>query len=356
MATLTPDLIPDLGITTLPGWERGRWTDISIDLRNLHVFPNLILFKDEKGKSTRFETREGGTNFSFELMINHLGAASNVGMNPQDEPVDNDVMETGVAPWRWTTCQWYVAQQAALLNRGDQNRINNYEKTKEVAAMISLAVLMENNFWGAPISASDDVTPYGVFTWLPKGATAGFNGGFPSGFTTLGLDNEHPRWKHYTYPYVDVTPTDAIRATWLAMLYTEFRNPVSGIPNLDGTGVDRGVYVNTPTYVSFCEQAKNQNDNVGYDLAMNGRVPMLMGNPIFVVPKLDADTTDPIVTLDWETMKCIAIADFWLRKLVIKNYPGQHLSDAYFYDSGFNFVNVNRRKNAIGAKGTTYPA
>lgn len=355
MAALTPDAVADLQVTTLPGWERGRWTDISTDLRQFHVFPNLVLFKDENGKNSRFETRDGGSNISFELMINHLGASQNVGMNPQDAPVDADVMETGTAPWRWTTTQWFVMQQAALLNRGDQNRINNYADTKEKAAMISLAVLMENNFWGAPVSSTDDVTPYSVFTWLPKGSSAGFNGAFPSGYTTLGLDNEHARWKHYVAPYTELTPTDGIRATWLAMTYTMFMNPVGGIPNLDGP-MDRGLYMNTPTYISFCEQAKAQNDSVGYDLGFAHGRPMLMSVPAFQVPKLDADTTDPILCLDWGTIKCIAIRDFWLKKLVIKNYPGQHLSDAYFLDSGFNWVCWNRRKNSVIAKGTTYPS
>lgn len=355
MAALTPDAIPDLQVTTLPGWERGRWTDISTDLRQFHVFPNLILFKDDKGKVSRFETREGGTNISFELMINHLGASSNVEFNPADNPVDNDVMDTGVAPWRNTATQWFVAQQAALLNRGDQNRINNYTLTKEKAAMISLAVLMENDFWGAPISASDDITPYSLFTWLPKGSSAGFNGAFPSGFTTLGMDNEHPRWKHYVAPYNALTPSDGIRTTWLAMTYTEFMNPVEGIPNLDA-GVDRGLYMNTPTYIAFCEQAKLQNENVGYDLGFAHGRPMLQNVPAFMVPKLDADTTDPIICLDWATIKCIAVREMWLKRLVIKNYPGRRLSDAYFLDSMFNFVCWNRRKNAIISKGTTYPA
>lgn len=355
MAVLEPADIPDLGVTTLTHYERGKWTDISTSLRRYHVFPNLILFKDDKGNSSRFETRQGGLSITFDLMVNYINASRNVGMNPEDAPADGDVMDTGTVPWRWTTTQWWIAQQAKMLNSSEPDRINNYEKTKEIAAMISLAVLMENNFWGAPVSATDESTPYGVFTWLPKGSTAGFNGGFPSGFTTLGLDNEHANWKHYTFPYVDMTPQDGIRATWLAMLATEFTNPVSGIPNLDGP-MDRGMYVNTATYIAVCEAAKNQNDQVGYDLGMNGRVPLLNGVPYFAVPKLDADTTDPIVLLDWGTMKCVALAWLWLKKLIIKNYPGRHLSDAHFMDSGFNFVNWNRRKNAVGAKGTTYPA
>jgi hypothetical protein len=359
MAVQTPETNADLQVTTLPGWERARWTDLSTDLRQFHVFPNLILFGKEKaekaGKVARFETREGGTNFSFQLMMNHLGASSNVGMNPEDQPVDNDVMETGTAPWRWSTTQWFISRQAKMLNRGQYNQLNDYEKTKERAAMISLAVLMENNFWGAPVSATDDVTPYSLFTWLPKGSVAGFNGGFPSGFTTLGLDNEHSRWKHYVYPYTDLTPTDGIRATWLALTYTEFMNPVEGIPNLDA-GVDRATYCNTPTYITMCEQVKLQNDSVGYDAGFAHGRPLLQGIPWFVVPKLDADTTDPIINLDWATMKCMALLGLWLARTEIPKYPGRHLSDAKFLDSGYNFVNVNRRKNSIGSKGTTYPA
>lgn len=355
MATVTPDRLSDLQATTIQAFERQRFTEIATDLREYHVFPNLILFGDEKKGTNRMETRPGGTKIEFKVMVNHSGASRHVGMAAVDDPVNVDVMETATVPWRFTTTQYGLLQQEMDMNRGRESQIVDEKLAKDKAALISLAVLMENTFWGAPVDSSDDVTPYGVFTWFPKSASTGFVGAFPSGFTTLGLDNEHPRWKHYTDAYTNATSDDLFDKLWFAMLDTQFKNPVGGIPNLDA-GLDRAVYMNTPTYVAFARAAMRQNDNVGYDLARGNGITMFMNNPLLTVPKLDADTTDPVVCLDWGTMKCIAHEGWWLRRYMEKNRPGQHTTDAMYIDSTYNFVCWNRRKNAILAKGTTYPS
>jgi hypothetical protein len=354
MAVLMPEDLGDLQTATLKHFERRKFTEISTDISKYHVFPNLVLFKDEKGKASRMETRKGGTSISFRVMVNHSGAARNTGMAAVDAPVKVDVLEEASVPWRFSTTQYGMLQQELAMNSSDPEQIVSLYDTQDKAALISLAELMENNFWGPPVESTDETTPYGVFTWFSKGATTGFNGAFPSGFTSLGLDNEHPRWKHYTAQYTNASADDLFRKMWIACLQTDFESPVP-IPSLSGP-LSRGIYTNTSTYVTFCEEAKRQNDNIGYDLTYaNGQVAF-MGSPVMRVPKLDADTTDPVVGINWGAMKCIALQGWWLKRLAVKNYPGQHTVDAYFIDCQYNFLTWNRRTNFVMAKGTTYPS
>src|SRR5438105_2384932 len=159
MAVLTPERQADLQQSTLPAIKRRSFTEISTDLRQYHVFPNLVLFGDETKGTSRFESQAGGTKVNWDLMINHNGASSHVGMGAQDAPVNRDVLTQATAPWRHTTTQWSEFQQAVSMNRGNLEKIVDLELAHDKAAMISLAVLMENTYWGAPVSSSDEVTP-----------------------------------------------------------------------------------------------------------------------------------------------------------------------------------------------------
>jgi hypothetical protein len=355
MAVLTPERHADLQTSTLAKIERQRFVEIATDLREYHVFPNLVLFGAESGNASRFKTIDGGTKIDFEVMLNHNGASSHVGIGGEDNPVTMDVLDRASVPWRHTTTQWGMFQQILAMNRGNLEKIVDMEMAHDIAARISLAVLMENTYWGAPVSSSDEVTPYGFFTWFPKSASTGFLGAFPSGFTTLGLDNEHTRWKHYVDAYTNVTADDLVLKIWTALEKTKWKNPVAGIPNLDA-GLDRAIYTNLSTKIALSRIAMSQNDNVGYDLAHGHGMTTIRNIPILDVAKLDADTTDPVCLQDWATMKCVALAGEWLKRLTINNWPGQHRVDAKFIDSTYNFVCYNRRKNGVISKGTTYPS
>lgn len=355
MAVLTPERHADLQSSTLAKIERQRFTEIATDLRKYHVFPNLVLFGDEKAGTSRFKTESGGTRIEFEVMLNHSGASRHVGIGGEDAPVQMDVLDRASVPWRHTTTQWSEFQQILAMNRGNLEKIVDLELAHDVAARTSLAVLMENTFWGAPVDSTDEVTPYGFFTWFPKSASTGFVGAFPSGFTTLGLDNEHPRWKHYTDAYTNQTADDLVYKIWLALERTKWESPVQGVPKLD-TGMDRALYTNMPTKIALAKLAMNQNDNVGYDLANGYGITMIRNNPILDVAKLDADTTDPVLLCEWASLKCIALEGEWLRRFTQKNWPGQHRTDAKFIDSTYNFVCYNRRRNGVIAKGTIYPS
>ncbi len=351
---LTPERLGDLQTTTLARYERRRFTEIATDLADYHVFRNLILFADDKGKNPRMGV-QAGTKIAYKAMINHNGATRHTSLASPDDPVKVDVMASAEVPWRFTTTQYGMLQQELAMNRAEPEKIVDLYDVQDKAALISAAVTFEDTFWGAPVDSTDEVTPYGVMTWFPKGATEGFYGAFPSGFTTLGLSTQHSRWKHYTIPYTDPTADDLLNKMWIACLKTDFRSPIDGIPKLEGPP-QRGIYCNTPTLVAFAQEAQARNDNLGPDLTKYNGGVYFMGSLIQRVPKLDADTTNPVVGLDWGTLVWYAMEGWWAKRLMIKNYPGQHTTDAFFIDFMHNLACVNRRRNWIAATGTTYPS
>lgn len=354
MPALTPETHGDLQQTTIARFERRKFTEIATNLSKYHVFRNLILFADDKGKNVRMGV-QAGDEISFRAMLNHNGASSHTTMGAPDNPVSVDVFESASVPWKFTTTQYGILQQVVSMNKREPEKIVDYYDGQDMAALISAAVLFEDTFWGAPVASTDTTTPYGAFTWFPKmTGDGGFNGAFPTGFTTLGLDNEHDRWKHYGGAYTDLSDDDLLYKMWIACLSTDFESPIDQIPHLKGP-MQRGIYTNTPTYVRFAMEAQSRNDNLGPELTKYNGGVYFQGSLVQRVPKLDADTTDPVVGLDWGSMKWYAHEDWWAKRLTQKNYPGQHTTDVFFIDWMHNLVCYSRRQNFVFAKGTTYP-
>src|SRR5262245_46258072 len=160
MAVITPSTLNDLQISTLPVFERNRFTEIATDLREYHVFPNLVLFGTDDRAKQRMETRDGGTEIDFTVMTNHNSASRHTSMASQDTPVKMDVLQRASVPWRFTTTQWGELQQEVAMNNGNLEKIVDDAMAQDTAALISLAVLMENTWWGDPVDSADNLTPY----------------------------------------------------------------------------------------------------------------------------------------------------------------------------------------------------
>ena len=222
-------------------------------------------------------------------------------------------------------------------------------------ALISLAILMENNFWGPPVALTDTLTPWGVNTWIVKNATEGFNGSAPSGYTTIGLNpTTYPRWNNWTYQYTAVSRDDLIRHWRKAATFTDFEPPVDGIKTFN-TGDDYGFYTNYGVIGPLEEALESQNDDLGPDIAsMDGRV-VFRRVPVMWVPRLETDTTNPVYGINWGYLKTFVLDGWWLKETHIPNYPGQHTISAHFLDLTYQFVTRNRRCNFVLATGVTTP-
>ncbi len=346
-AALTATQLGDLVATTLRDLGKPKFTEISTNLQRHHALKYLM--------SKNRIVLGSGYGVQWDVMVNQSGAAVNVGLAAQDNIDIVDTMTQAQADWRNTTTSWAIIGQEPAFNR-DPARIVDLVLTRRIAAMISLAELMEANFWGPPVAITDTLTPWGINTWVVKNATEGFNGGAPSGYTTIGLNpTTYPNWNNWTFQYTAVSPDDFVRKMRKAATFTDFEPPVDGIPE-PNTGDAYGFYTNYGVLGPLEELLTSQNENLGNDIASKDGDTMFRRVPVSWVPKLEADTTNPIYGINWGWMKTYVLEGWWLRETNVPVYPGQHTMSAHFLDCTYQYITKNRRCHFVGATGTTYPS
>jgi hypothetical protein len=292
----------DLVQTTLRNLGKMKFTEIATTLQKHTAMRELL-------KKNRVVI-EGGYGLQWDVMVGQTNAAQNVGLGAVDNVNIVDVMTQATADWRNSTTNWALIGQEEAMNASEE-RIVNLVQTRRIASMISMAELMENNFWGPPVAITDLLTPFGVNTWFVKNATEGFNGGAPAGYTTIGLNpTTYPNWNNWTYQYTAVTRDDLVRHWSKALDWIDFEPVVDGVPTFN-TGDSYGQYTNYGVYGPLKEALDSQNDNMGNDLdKYANHVPV---------------------------------------------YPGQHTMQAHFADCTYQWAVRDRRRNAVLATGTTTP-
>lgn len=337
--------VADLVTTTLQNVEPLKFTDISTTYQRFSALPNLI----KKHKVT-FDT---GVDFRFDLMTNYNNGFKAVGLYNKDTVSVPDVMQQATVPWRHVTWNWAIDEKEVAMNRSPR-KIVDLTLTRRIAAFIGATVGFEQFFWGLP-GVTDTLSPYGMPYWVVKNATEGFNGGAPSGYTTVAGINPttYPNWSNWTFQYVADTPDDLLKKWYKAAEFTDFDTAVPDMPTFN-TGDDYGYYTNWSVIQPLEEVLRNRNDNTESNIAKYQGQLMFMQKPVKRVVQLESDTTNPIYGLNWGEMHCAALRGLWLKETKIEKMPGEHTVAAAFYDCSFQFFTRNRRRHFVGATGTTY--
>ena len=337
----------DLVAMTLRNLGKPNFTEISTDLQKHTAMASLL-------KQNRV-VLSGGYGVQWDVMVNHNGAAANVGLGASDNVNIIDTMVQAQADWRNTTSNYAIIGQEIDMNR-EPARIVDLIRERRIACMIALAELMENNFWGPPVALSDAVTPWGINTWIVKNATEGFNGGAPAGYTSIGLNpTTYPRWKNYTAQYTSIAKDDLIRKMRRAATFCNFTPPVENIPTFN-TGNDWKFYSNYAVVGGMEELLESQNESLGSDVASQDGSVLFRRSALEWVPKLEPDTTNPVYGINWGEFKTYILSGWWTKETNVPIYPGQHTISAHFMDCTYQWIMKNRRSSFVVATGTTYPA
>lgn len=347
MAVIQAENVLDFVADTLKDLGKPKFTDISSNLQRHTAMKNLL-------RKNRV-VLESGQGIQFNVLVAQSNAARNVALAESDNVNLVDGMVQASTVWRNSQTSYMIIEQLMAMNR-EPARIVDYVKQQRIMALISLAELMEANFWGAP-SATDSKTPLGLPYWVTKNATKGFNGGILTGYTTVaGLSNvTYPNWANWTAPYTAVSRDDFIRQAREAATKTDFMPPVDGIPT-PNTGDEYGFYTNYAVLQPLEEALESQNDNLGMDIAkMDGKV-LFRRVPATWVPWLERDTTNPFYGINWGWFKTYILRGWWMKETAIPHTPGQHTVASQFIDMTYNFVSKNRRCHMVLSNGTTYPA
>lgn len=304
MAIQAVDIV-DIIKTTLNELNSLKWTDISYDLQEYTFLPAIL--KKEK------VTETSGSNIQWDIQTASNGSARGVGLYHVDNVNVTDTMQQAQIPWRHCTANYAFAEQEVAMNR-EPSKIVDLVKTRRHAAMVDLAKYMETAGWSKPTDSTDTTEPFGIPYWIVKNATTGFNGGNPSGFTSgaAGLDSAtYSAWRNYTAQYASVTKADLIKKWRAAATKTNFQSPVDHNASLNRG--DRYVYYTNYSALSDIEDiGESQNENLGRDVAsMDGQI-VFRKNPIKYVPKLDADTSNPVYGVNWGVFNPIFLKGFYM--------------------------------------------
>ena len=340
--SLTDANIEDMLTTTLHDLGRNRFHQIAQDLVEYVALPRLL----RKGN---VRMQSSGIGIKETLMTRTGGSARWVGLNEEDAVAFQDVLDQLTVVWVRLTDNMTWERRMLLENRGEA-RINNVIKPQRVAMMLRIADALEQGFFGAP-DASDTKKPWGLKYWMVKNATTGFNGGLPSGFSTVGGVNltDSPTFKNYTFQYSNISKADLIKSMRTAHRKTRWRSPFKTTEMVSEFGDRRQIFVNETTLSAIEDVGEAQNENLGRDIAsMDDRI-VFKRHPFVYVPYLDDDATNPFYMTDLETIKPIVLKGDFLRESDAKRSPKQHNTFEVHIDLSVNFVMTNRRANVVGS-------
>lgn len=340
MAVIKADDIVDLVAGTLKDLGRLSFQQIAQNLQDYEVFSKW--FKKDK---LQFDS---GIGIQRTLMTSLSNQASHVGLFDEDNLTVPDLIKQMSVPWVHAKTGWAFEYREVLMNRG-KSLIFNVLKPRRADAMISLVEELESKAWGDVPASTDTKQPYGIQYWVVTNATTGFNGGAPSGHTTVGGINPTsvPSWKNYTGQYTNVTKADLIKKMRTAARKCNFKSPISIDDYRNGKGQRYRLYCNEDTLSSFEDVGESQNENLGRDIASMDNTIVFRNFPIIWVPQLDSKTTDPLYGIDHSTFYPVCLKGDYLRESKPRQNANQHNTYEVFVDLTYQYVCVDRRRNFV---------
>jgi hypothetical protein len=340
--SVTATDIADLVLGVLYDLGAQKFQNIAQSLQHYEVFSKW--FKKDK---VMFDSGIGIQR----TLLNKLGtAAAHVGLMDPIQVNITDVLDQLQIPWRHARTHWGLIYQTDILMNSGKSQIVDTVKARRASALINLVEELEDRGWAAPSSSSDKTLPYGLPYWVVTNATTGFNGGAASGHTLVaGVSlTDSPTFKNYTFQYTNVTKADLIKKLRTAHRKIRFVSPININDYRGSIGENYRLYVNEATLASIEDLGEAQNENLGRDIASMDGVITFRRNPIIWVPKLDADTTNPVYMIDHSTFYPVCLKGDYLRESEAIQAPNQPNVYTVVTHLTYNYLCVDRRRNAVG--------
>lgn len=293
---------------------------------------------------------DSGIAIQRQLMVADTGAARHAAPTAEDNVNLADILKNIVVPWVHADTSWMVIYQQTLMNRSP-SMILNAIKAQRNGSMLSLYDEMENKAWADAPPSTDKENPWAVKYWVVQNATAGFNGGSPTGDNLIAGLNlttlSNSCFNNYSGTYGTVSPTDLMPKMRTAHRKTGFISPIDIKDYMTGTGDDYRVYVNEATLAGMEDIAMAQGDLGIKDIAsVDGMTLSFRNNPIRWVAALDAAANNPVYMLNHSCFYPVGLQGDNLRESR-STAPKNHNIEQYFVDLTYNFLCVDRRRQAV---------
>jgi hypothetical protein len=335
---------------TLHDLGPGKWHSIAQKLQQYEVMSFWL--KDDK------VLQSGGQGIKRNLQLSTSGVAGHHGLFHQDNVNVDDLLQRISVEWVQADSYWVWERREMLDNRGAA-RITDVIEPRRGGAMLDLAAELETKAWTLK-DADDSVSPLGIPYWVVQNATEGFNGGAPSGYTTVGGINPttYPNWKNYSGTYNAYTATEMVKKVKRMIDKVQWRAPV----NLKDTELpqDQRVYTTRTVTEYFEDIAEGQNENLGNDvgskaagshrsgLKFQGDTVTVRRKPLIWVPEIEQnDDADPIYCIDHGTFGLYVRQGDYLVESKPEKVYNQHNTYVVFVDLSYQYLNVDRRRNGV---------
>jgi hypothetical protein len=348
--------IPDLVATTLRHLGRNKFQQIAQRLQTYQVVSRWL-----KKDKVQFDNGIGIQRTLMNTLsrqARHVGVTHSVSV---DIPTLLDQLQIN---WRHAHVPWSFTYHEILVNSGE-SMILNVLKPRRVDAMLSMAEELEAKAWSVP-AVGNKTEPYGIPYWIVYNGTTGFNGGAPSGYTTVGgVDlTDSPTFKNYTAQYTTANKADLIKKMRAGHRKCRWISPVSNQDYRKEEYADFRLYTDSTTIAEMEDIGEGQNENLGRDLAPFGvsndvkytdGTLLFRKSPIIGVDQLD-DTavytaaTNPVYMIDHSTFYPVCLVGDFMREskpIQLQNQPQVFRVDIWLT---YNFLCVDRRRNALFAK------
>jgi hypothetical protein len=347
MPVMTVDRLGDLLKATTVDFNRGKLTDISVDLQE-YVALSQLMQKKRMSSS-------GGTAIEFRLLTESGQNFAWTAPYETDTVNRTEGLTTGTIPWRFAKNAYTLDVRESALNEGP-NRLIDLVRVERHRMNTRTAQEMEEVFWNCPTFGTTR-KPYGIPYYVPRSNTEGFNGTHYTGYSDCAGINAttQANWRPWTGQYTNVTKDDLVRKMRKASDYVRFKAPnPSGIATFD-TGMDCQYYTNNSVKSSLEDLLEAQNEDLGKDIATYQNMTTFRGRPVQWVPYLDADTVNPVYGINWGVWETRYQTGWWGKETKVDQVPNNHNALAVWHDWIFNWVCFDRRQNFVLATNNTYP-
>lgn len=315
---------------------------------------------------------DGGATWQRSLIGS--GGSPTVASGPfeEDDLVIDDADHLMTGGWAGHKFNYAYDAREKVFNGNQTTKILDVIKQRRTVAYLNNLEYLDLELSVVPATTTKNVT-MGIPGWVPglsdAQATAGFFGGSPSGWTTIGglapetsgantnaIAGGVARHRSYAVGGTGYYGT-AVDLTAFESMKTMFRQIGFKSPK-----VPADVYKN-PFMARFKLLANawflNQyerfvdarNENFGADAAKFFGATAFKGLPITWWPKLDADMRDPLYMLNLNSWEFLAPDEFW-RKTTGPVLGGikAHSQVAYFVDSSYALICRGRRRQGVMRK------
>lgn len=326
-------------------YNKGKLVDVSLTYQN---YPGLDMM--EKFSKT---AKSGSPKVSWK--INYAGNG-NFRWTTDYEADQVNIPETLEDPeveWtQFTLPMAYTVNEVAHNSGGDAgNKILDLVETRVRQKSTELVENLEPAVWGKPVNSSDVKTLKGIQYWIVPNATGGFNGGLPTGFTSVAtlVPATYDWWNNYTDTFGDFTRDEVIttireaayKANWRSQKFLK-----GSLGDMDGAR-QMAWYAGWNTVESIRKTLEGRNSNLS-EKEVDGDSVMISGVTMTPTAYFDVAANVPQTSIIYGIDHgCLYFMYEAGRKNVAsppKEAPYNHNVIVSHFDSTLQLICTNRRR------------